>query len=202
MTATDASPLAQQKKALRKRMLAVRDRDHNIFIDKNIAHRLTHTRAWQQAKTIFIYVSFGSEIDTHAIIKNALASGKTVTVPLCEAHHAMTARIIRHFPADLASGAMGILEPDAKSTPICPAEAIDLAIVPGVAFAKDGRRLGYGGGYYDRYLRTIHQDIPKIAMIPGAQITDDIPTDTHDLPVDALMTERGIIDCTAIRQHH
>lgn len=98
---------------------------------------------------------------------------------------------------------MGILEPDPKVAKPCPLEAIDLIVTPGVAFSKTGKRLGYGGGYYDRFFAKIaglQNPAPKVALIPESQIFDDIPTDEHDLPVDFLISERGIIDCRKAKQ--
>lgn len=180
----------QDKKTLRRAVLAARARDHNQFVDRNIAHRLMLTDAYRGAKTIFIYVSFGSEIDTHAIITRALADGKRVAVPLCK-DGAMHACLTTRFPDDLAPGTMGILEPTHPK----PVAAVDLVIVPGVAFTKSGKRLGYGGGYYDRYFAALKNPVPTIALVAEAQILPDLPTDAHDVPVDMLISERGAYCC-------
>lgn len=192
MTSTDVTT---QKQQLRREMRAMRERDHNIFVDRNIAHRLTRLTAWQQAQTILIYVSFGSEIDTHALIKTALAANKTVTVPLCEKDHRLSPRVITRFPEDLHPGTMGILEPDPEKAAVCPAADIDLIVVPGLAFTKAGTRLGYGGGYYDRFLSKIAPTVPTVALVPESQILTDLPTDEYDFPVTMLISERGVYPC-------
>jgi 5-formyltetrahydrofolate cyclo-ligase len=98
-------------------------------------------------------------------------------------------------PSALVTGAYGIREP-APDWPLVEPAAVDLVVVPGVAFDRHGTRLGYGGGYYDRMLPTIRAGNPAAALVGlayGFQVVADLPGDPHDVPVDAIATEAGLV---------
>jgi 5-formyltetrahydrofolate cyclo-ligase len=193
---------AAQKKRLRQTWRAHRDATHNPAIDAAVGRTFLASSFYREARNLFISVSFGSELDTHALIARALADGKCVAVPYCDTQtHRMLPLWIERFPDDLTPGTMGILEPDpALCAPALP-ETLDLVIVPGVAFTRRGVRLGYGGGYYDRFLAVLPAHVPTLALAPASQVTDVLPAEPHDRRFGWLLTETGLTDCRRAAAH-
>ena len=184
------------KKTARRKILALRDAAHDPKTDAAMIQTLMALDAYQKAKALACYVSYGSEVDTHPLITRALSDGKTVAVPHCVMKtHDMKMLTLSHFPDDLKPGTMGILEPDPAICPEMPPDAIDLMIVPGVGFTESGERLGYGGGFYDRYLPRLRPDAARIALVPEYLLFNALPTEDHDQRVPVIITERRIINC-------
>ena len=178
------------KNSLRAQMLKKRDGLDKtlwrLWSDK-IYENLLAAPCFAEAKTVMTYVSFRSEPDTHRLINAALSAKKQVFVPVCQNDGAMAAAQIFSF-CDLSPGRFGILEP----THFVPPKAgIDLCLVPGSVFDLGGGRIGYGRGFYDRFLR----DNPclKIGLCFSFQILEAIPQGTTDVPLDGYVTEKGVI---------
>ena len=125
---------------------------------------------------------------TDEIIERALADGKRVGIPLCVGPHEMVVKEYRRGD-ELSRGAFGIREPLASATEIT-ADEFELAIVPCVACSKDGRRIGHGAGYYDRFLSV--SGFNKIALCFEKLLTDDIPLEETDVHMDGVATEDAI----------
>ena len=155
---------------------------------ERIAALLLGTEAFRRAKAVMTYVSFGSEARTDAILAAILKSGKTAAVPLCGKGNGMTARIISSA-ADLAPGAYGIPEPGGRS-PILDKDKIDLVVVPGLGFDKNGFRIGYGKGYYDRFLSGYRGVSAGLCF--DICLADAIARDDRDIPVKTVITESGV----------
>ena len=156
-----------------------------VAASASICHFLLADSIYKAAKTVFCYVSTSQEPDTASIIKDALDSGKVLCVPKCIGKGIMKA--VRIFSQeDLHPGAYGIPEPAEGLPEIAPA-SIDLAIVPCIAASNDGRRIGHGAGYYDRFLSPI--GAKRICLCFKALIRDDIPMDAHDLLMDKVISE-------------
>ena len=143
---------------------------------------------WQAAKTVFSYVSVGRETDTRELIDAALLQGKRVCVPRCVGKGRMEARLLR-AQAELLPAAFGLLEPPA-SAPLVPAGQIDVLIVACLAADLEGFRLGYGGGYYDRFLAEARG--VSICLCRDRALMDSVPRQQGDLPVDYVVTETQI----------
>ena len=160
--------------------------------DAAICRWVIQSAQYQKAKTVFCYVGTEREIDTMALLRAALRDGKTLAVPLCLPEKGyMEARRIEGL-GDLVSGRYGILAPKLNCPVVAP-EAIDLAIVPCCTGNAKGQRLGYGGGYYDRYLpRT---GCPTMLLCRHQLEREDLPVDEHDVMVDYFVTERGVVNC-------
>jgi 5-formyltetrahydrofolate cyclo-ligase len=177
------------KKELRKIILEKRDNialNERIKYDKDIFNSLINSPLYIKSKLIFVFVSYKSEVNTHEIIKHALSQGKRVCVPkVLSKSEGMHAIEIRKFD-DLKSGKYGILEPETFENKINE-EEIDLALIPGVAFDKSGGRMGYGAGFYDRFLVKLKKDTHKIALAYGVQIVDYIPMNEWDVKVDGII---------------
>lgn len=150
-----------------------------------ICRKVLDDPLYKEARTVFCYVSTPLEPDTAAIIADAIASGKCLCVPRCIGKGIMEAVRISS-PADLRPGAYGIPEPAEGLPQVSPAD-IDLAIVPCIAAGRDGRRIGHGAGYYDRFLAPIRAK--RVCLCFKAMLRDDIPMDAHDLLMDKVISE-------------
>ena len=181
------STVFYQKKALRKEALRYYNgafKEEREDISRNILTALTKLDAYKIAKTIFCYIGRNSEVDTSLIIEKALKDSKTVVVPLCTAKGLMTAREISSLD-DLKSGSFGILEPSEDST-IIPKEEIDLAVIPSLLCDTKGRRVGFGGGYYDRYL--MKTKMFKVILCPSEMIKKRLPVTSFDIKADLVLS--------------
>lgn len=160
--------------------------------DAAICRCVLLSEPYQKAGTVFCYVGAEREIDTMALLRAALRDGKALAVPLCLPEKGqMEARRINGL-GDLVSGRYGILAPK-LNCPVVPPEEIELAVVPCCTGNADGQRLGYGGGYYDRYLRNTR--CPTMLLCRHQLERADIPVEEHDLQMDYFVTERGVIQC-------
>ena len=135
------------------------------------------------------FVSFNSEVSTHQMIKEALKT-KTAVIPKV-VHHEIEPSVILDFD-NLVPGKFGILEP--IETMKIAYKNIDLVLVPGIVFDKEGHRIGYGFGYYDKFLKKVPKAI-KIGLAFDFQIIDKIPTEIHDVLVDMIVSEKRVIEC-------
>lgn len=166
----------------------VREKSRRIF------RRITASEAYRNAETIFTYVGFGHEVMTQPFIEQAWRDGKRVAVPRVGTHRRMSFWYIHSF-GQLKPSKFGIMEPD-PSFPGLVMEADDagnvLMIMPGVAFDTDLHRVGYGGSYYDRYLKR-HMDYTRYAVAFEFQIFDSVPYDLMDVPPQAVYTEERIL---------
>lgn len=179
-----------EKKELRKnsiRKMSGFSGKYKKEASKKILDELVRHKDYLLASTIFIYVGTENEVNTSLIIKDALAKGKKVVVPKTISLGHMEACEIDTMK-DLFPGRHGILEPKDTSYTLDP-DAIDVAFVPCVAFTKDGFRLGYGGGFYDRYLP--RGSFKRILVAFSEMEVDKLPRDTFDEKVDGILTENG-----------
>jgi len=153
-----------------------------------IKKRLFALKEFKFAKTVMFYVSKDGEVDTIQMIKDTLRMGKRVAVPVTKVEKKeLIASQILDLEKELTRGPYGILEPKSGYVRPVPVEEIDLVIVPGIAFDKMGRRLGRGAGYYDRFLKKFHKDIPFIGLAFDFQVLENLPILSHDIPVSKLL---------------
>lgn len=178
------------KKELRIKMLKMRDQQKpsvRALWDDIIYSKFTGSEHYKDAKVIFIFVSFRSEVDTHRIIRKALEDGKTVGVPkVLSKDKGMSVYRIESID-DLEEGYFGVLEPK-EGCPEIPAEDIDLIVMPGAAFDRGGGRIGYGGGFYDKYLSETGTSASKVALAYRMQVLDSVPMEDTDMRVDDIIT--------------
>lgn len=181
-----------KKHEIRQRILYKRNSLDKSFINtasKKIWHRLIGTSEFQKAKIIMFYVSKDNEVGTHSMIKETLASCKKVCVPrINNTKNRIDSIIIRDFGKDLIKGSFSVLEPKGGKI----TKKNNLIIAPGVAFDKKGYRLGWGKGYYDKFLED-KGGIPKIGLAFDFQIVPELPKDKHDVPMDIVITEKRMI---------
>lgn len=192
--------LAGEKKALRKKILALRDAlsvEERRSKSAVIEERLFSLPQFIAAQTVALFVSFRTEVLTESIIRRALSLSKVIVVPVTDLpRKQLLLSRITDYDTDLAPGTWGIPEPKAGCIrPVTPDE-LDLVITPGAAFDRQGSRIGYGGGFYDGLLRSMPARKPVVSLAFALQIIDAVPFDlAHDVPVDIIITEEEIIDC-------
>lgn len=151
-----------------------------------------------EGNTIAITISRKREVHTREIIESLWSMNKKVVVPKCHpVNFTMDFYAIENFQ-QLEIVYMDLLEPNPHITELVAAEEIDCMIVPGIVFDHKGYRIGYGGGYYDRFLTKYNGMLISLAF--NIQIVDEVPYDTYDLPVHLIITETMRIDCEANRK--
>lgn len=185
--------LKSRKRELRRQVresVAVLDPDYCREADRRILEHIVSLPEYGQAETVFCYVGRCDEIDTLPVIERMIREGKRVGVPVCVAKGIMEVREIRGRE-DLEDGQYGILEPGQSCPVIHPGE-IDLALVPCMTCTREGVRLGYGGGYYDRYLSQETVRFAKAVLCRGRMMSEEIPVDEHDAKMDIVISEEGI----------
>ncbi len=182
----------KEKKELR-RLYRERGRaltgDYREAADRAICAAVLASEAWRRAESVFLFVSMWAEPDTGPLFAAAFRAGKRVYVPLCCPDRVMKAARIRSLDA-LRPGAFGIPEPPADAETAKPGEAA-LALVPCVTATANGARLGHGAGYYDRFLR-LH-GCETMCLCYGSLLAPTLPMDEHDVPMDHVVTENGIV---------
>ncbi len=163
--------------------------------DKAQARLLGHP-VFRKAGTIMVYLAFRGEVATALIVERALAEGKVVTAPVTlKSERRLLPLRLGGRPGELRSGAYGILEPDPSVCEAVPAEKLELVVVPGVAFDESGGRLGYGGGYYDRFLGLEATGAVRAALAYEIQMAEEsLPLDAYDIRVDLVFTDRRVIE--------
>lgn len=161
-------------------------KDRRIKSD-SIEKKLFALPEFKKAKTVMFFVSCDFEVDTHKMIEHAIEAGKRVCVPVTlSRERRLIASLIKSLK-ELQEGCLGILEP--KGNSLCPIDVreIDLVITPGVAFDRNGNRLGRGKGYYDRFLSVIPNTTPTIGLAYDLQVLPKLPILSHDAPVTRVL---------------
>jgi len=186
---------------LRRKILAKRDRltgEARLEKSRLVAAKIMGLREVKGAAVFCVYMHFRSEVRTLELIRQLLAAGKTVTVPSTRpAATKLLAVRITDPVHQVGPGYCGIPEPlpqQVKSSLWAP-EDIDLVIVPGSVFDRLGGRLGYGGGFYDRFLAQEAARALRLAPAYELQLVDRVPVEVHDQPMDFVVTENTVYDC-------
>ena len=182
----------EAKKELRARVRAqveALEPDYIQASNQAIAQNVLSLPEYRGASTVFCFVSAGREVETRPILLDALRSGKRVGVPLCTGKGIMEIREITSLGCLVPGKYFGILEPPAFSTVIEPDE-VQFAVLPCASCDWQGRRLGFGGGYYDRYLE--RACFPSAVVCRERVMCAEIPTEEHDIPMRIIVTETGV----------
>jgi 5-formyltetrahydrofolate cyclo-ligase len=192
---TSPEKITKQKAELRWAMLDKRDaldQSSRTKFNRIITQKLLALPEYKESKTILAYKTIGSEFDTAEFISDVLASGKMLALPkVNKANKTLDIFRVDNPATDLINGVWGIAEPDpVKCQPIS-IDEVDFVLVPGLAFDAEGQRIGYGGGYYDKLLAGINNR-RLVAAAYSMQIVPTIPSLTHDLKVEKLITELSI----------
>lgn len=187
--------LREHKQRIRTKVLEQRNALSGFEVLKRsnqVLKTLYGTQAFRDATVVLSYISFGSEVNTHGCIRMLLADDATkVLVPVVASRETRSVMLSElHTWNELSTGTYGILEPEEEYLRRCPADVVDLALVPGVAFDGRGGRIGYGGGYYDGLLQRIEGY--TVALAYRFQLLDRVPQEPHDVRVDAVATEDDV----------
>ena len=153
---------------------------------KIIEKKLLSTPEFKKAEFVMLYASKKEEVATKKIINEALRAGKRVALPRCTSQNRIVPKEIKDDSC-LEKGIYGIYEPKKRERTVQP-EKIDLFIVPGVAFDKKNNRLGRGKGYYDKFLKNLPPGKCSVGLAFDFQIVDNLPCDSHDIPVSKVIT--------------
>lgn len=159
-------------------------------IELVLTSNLLTSNLWKESHTIGVTVSMSFEWDTLRIMKSAWKNNKTICVPqaIKEGNKLLFYRLDRLN--ELERSGYGILEPTENFTKI-EKNDIDLLIVPGLLFDRNGYRIGFGGGYYDRFLVGFQNK--TVSLLSEEQLIDQVPKTAHDIPVQYLVTEKGLL---------
>jgi 5,10-methenyltetrahydrofolate synthetase len=192
--------LKDVKRKVREQAIAQRDAldpQTRCRLSAAITARLLALPGYLQADTLAAYASIGSEFDTGDFIADVLRRGKCLLLPRIDrSRRAIDLWQVTDPAHDLIAGTWGIREPDpARCKRIEPVD-VPFVLVPGVAFTRQGGRLGYGGGYYDGLLSRLDAAALKVAAAFPQQILDSLPTGPRDIPVDLVVTDAAIYDAS------
>ncbi|MCM1161362.1 MAG: 5-formyltetrahydrofolate cyclo-ligase [Roseburia sp.] len=191
--------MQEEKKALRRGILKKRDEmslEEQLTLSHEIMEKAVAHHTFLQAEEILTYVNYKSEVNTKGIIEYAFLLGKKVYCPKVTADGEMEFFEISSI-GDLQEGYKGILEPDRileRQWKYSLKKA--LLIMPGAVFDRQGHRIGYGKGFYDRFLEKAAEHLEtKAALAYEMQVQKEIPFEQHDKCVDMIITEQEVIDC-------
>lgn len=187
-----------EKSLLRKEMTTIRSGYQELWLKENSKIICQHLEQWsvlKDANCVMGYLAYEHEVNVDDVLTFVLNQKKKVAVPFIEPNS--KDNIIKAIEFDgfeeVVLGEYGIRTVD-KMGSLLDVESIDLILVPGVAFTVKGDRLGMGKGYYDRFLAKA-KNAKKVGVTLSMQLAKSVPTEGHDVKVDYLVTEKGIIDC-------
>jgi 5-formyltetrahydrofolate cyclo-ligase len=189
--------LKQRKRSIRRDVIERRDAlssGERAARSVRIADRALALPEIDRATTVMAFWSFGSEVETAPLLERLHAAGKRVVLPRVEGEDVVA--VVYETGDEVLAATFGAMEPTGSVT-IEPAD-VDVVITPGVAFDREGSRIGYGGGFYDRFLPRTRADVAAIAIAFGLQVVDEpLPRGGFDRPVDAIVTEDEVIRTSA-----
>ena len=188
--------LEQERDRIRRTILARRDRLPLLLrgtVSQYICRTVMALPLISQSKVVFGYCHFRSEVQTDGLLAACLAAGKTVGVPCCQPESRdMLAVAITDPLTDLSPGYLGIPEPLVLQDRLLTPTTIEVAVIPGAVFDRSGHRLGYGMGYYDRFLARVPGAV-RIGLAFSGQVVDRLPTLAHDVPMDMVISEQEVL---------
>jgi 5-formyltetrahydrofolate cyclo-ligase len=193
----ETTAIQARKRQLRRWILALRrglPATEYLPRSQRVWERVAALSDYQRARVVLGYMAFDREVLTEGLIRQAMASGKQMALPVVQAdrrHLALYA--IEDLERDVAPGYHGILEPQPQRTRAVAPDALDLVLVPGVAFDMRGGRLGFGAGFYDRLLSRLPRQVPKVGLAFDFQVIPRLPHQPHDIMLDAVVTDGRII---------
>ena len=161
-------------------------------LSERITSRLLALDAYRGARCVMAYASFGGEFETADFVADVLAQGKALVLPaVARGSRALQLHAVDDPARQLAPGVWGIPQPRADLCALVPASRLDFVLVPGVAFTARCERLGYGGGYYDGFIRGLARRPPLVAAAFSLQILQELPVSGRDQSVDRVVTENA-----------
>lgn len=158
---------------------------------KIVQQKLLDSPEFQKAKAVLLFLDFRGEVETMALAEATIALEKRLILPRCAPHGILLPIEVCDLTRDLEPGAYGISEPKLSLGVVKPTE-IDLVIVPGAGFDLQGNRLGYGGGFYDRFFMLLNPTTHRVALGFECQVIAEVPVDKHDVKMTMLITENEV----------
>jgi len=187
-----------KKKELRKEILEIRraqSEDEKKRKSVQIWKRLKRLPEFKNADTVMFYISLPDEVDTERMIKESITAGKKVVVPVVNREKGIIEPSeLKDYEKELEPGTFGILEPKPAYRRRVNTRDIDLVVVPGVAFDRCGNRLGFGAGFYDRFLKGL-RGVPFVGLAFDFQLKNRLPSGLHDISMDIIITENCTVNC-------
>ncbi|MDP9341790.1 MAG: 5-formyltetrahydrofolate cyclo-ligase [Actinomycetota bacterium] len=186
---------SRDKQALREVMRRVRSAippEQRAEMAGRVEEHLFGLPEATDARTVLLFYSFGTEIPTAGMVERLLSGGRRVLLPYLTDEGAMEAAELAPGQSLVRSG-YGPKEPSHRVA-VEPGE-VDVVVTPGLAFDRAGRRLGYGGGHYDRYLRRLSPRALRVGVGFAVQLVREVPAEPQDERVDLVVTEQGVVDC-------
>jgi len=183
---------SEEKDALRERMRGARAAippEERAARGARVEARLLTLPELGDARTVLLFYSFGTEIPTAVLARRLLARGYRVLLPYLTGDAMEAAEVRPGMPLEATD--YGPKEP-ADRIAVDP-ERIDVVVTPGLAFDRSGHRLGYGGGYYDRYLSRLQAHAARVGIGFAEQVLDHVPAEVSDEPVDVIVTDESVI---------
>lgn len=180
-----------RKVTLREELTARRKAMTPDIIDERglkVQARFLATPYYQKARTVALYAPIRGEVPTRDILIAALQDEKIVCYPLSHVHGRILSFRAIKSEAELEPGRLGVREPT-NASELIPVDQIDLFVVPGLGFTRDGKRLGRGGGYYDATLKAASARSRRVGLAFGDQVVDTMPTTNDDVDMDLVVTE-------------
>jgi 5-formyltetrahydrofolate cyclo-ligase len=193
---TPIADIAERKKVIREQAHANRNAQaEKDELSRTICERFMALPEYTAAKTVLFYIDVRAEVRTRHSLPDALASGKTIVVPWCNEKGELELFRLADM-SELAIGMYKILEPKAELRTLpekqCGPTDLDLVMVPGVAFDRQGGRMGHGKGYYDKLLQHARPDTPLVALAFECQLFPEVPSASHDIFMDKIITEATV----------
>ncbi|NLF68021.1 MAG: 5-formyltetrahydrofolate cyclo-ligase [Candidatus Anammoximicrobium sp.] len=187
--------LREAKRQLRQQALAAREAQADKDgLSRRIMDRLLELPAYQQARTVMLYIGVRDEVRTQDDVPRILASGRGLVVPFCQRHELGLFRL--SDLNELEPSGFGLLEPlpsvRTQADRLASVQDLDVIAVPGLAFDRRGARLGYGKAYYDRLLAQVRPDTVLVGLAFECQMFPQVPTGRRDVFLDLVITERGL----------
>ncbi|GMO50202.1 MAG: 5-formyltetrahydrofolate cyclo-ligase [Termitinemataceae bacterium] len=188
----------QELRKIMKKTLNALPKEQFKTEGKKAAKRLIGTDIWKSYKRVLIYLSMSDELDTSALLEEAFAEGKEVYAPKVESDTSMRFFKVSKDPASWVTGAFDIREPAGKESDVFDfSGGKALVISPGLAFDREGNRMGRGKGYYDRFYEKLFSASPAsacVALCMSCSIVDSVPTEQFDRKVNAICTQDEFIN--------
>lgn len=179
---------AQLRKELKAKRKSIADKSER---DRKISDNLLSFELYKKAETVLFFAALDDEINIDACIKTAIESGKRVALPVCTDKNGNMKFFYINSLSDIKTGFFGVREPDVDFCDEIKDFSSSICIVPAIAYDKKGFRLGYGKGYYDRFLKNYTSH--SIGLCYNELIKDELPIGEYDIPVDYIICENGVL---------
>jgi 5-formyltetrahydrofolate cyclo-ligase len=198
MSVDQLTEVQQRKKSIREQAHENRrQQDNKETLSRAICEKFVALPQYAAATTVMFYVDVRAEVRTRDYLATALTHGKRIVVPWCNDQSQLELFWLKSMD-DLSIGMYKILEPKPELRNLPERQVavtdLDLVMVPGVAFTRDGARMGHGKGYYDKLLEHARRDAPLVALAFECQFFPDIPTQEHDVFMDMIISELAVYE--------